>query len=57
MDIMFEGNQVVIPIPKAVLVMTREQFIEALKRGKAYRRAQQYAARLAPTEGDKRGVC
>jgi hypothetical protein len=55
MEIMFENNQVIIPIPKAVLVMTWQQFIEALKRGKAYRRAQQRSARVKPIEGDKRG--
>ena len=32
MDIMFEDNQVIIPIPKAVLVMSRAQFIECLRR-------------------------
>jgi hypothetical protein len=55
MELMFENNQVIIPIPKAVLVMTREQFIEALKRGKEYRRAQQQSARVAPIDEYNRG--
>ena len=55
MEIVFQEGQVIIPIPKAVLVMTRQQFIEALKRGKTYRRAQERSARVAPIEGDHRG--
>ena len=49
-DVSFDGNQVLVPIPKALLVMTRQQFIEALKRGKAYRRAQARQARDAKKE-------
>jgi hypothetical protein len=57
MEILFERGEVIIPIPKAVLVMTRQQFIEALKRGKAFPRAQERQARVAPIEGNDRGVC
>ena len=45
-EIEFVGNQVLIPIPKALLVLTKEEFLRALTRGKAYRRAQALKARL-----------
>jgi hypothetical protein len=32
-------NQVIIRIPKAILIFTREQFIKALRHGKVYRGA------------------
>jgi hypothetical protein len=46
MTIVFEDGQVIIQIPKAILVLTRQQFIEALKRGKRYRRHETLAKRL-----------
>jgi hypothetical protein len=49
-DVVFEGNQVIIAIPKAILVMTRQQFLEALKRGKAYRRQLARQAREAQAQ-------
>jgi len=48
MDITFQDGQVLIDAPKCLIVLTKAQFIEALKRGKAYRRAQQRQARMAP---------
>jgi hypothetical protein len=45
-DIEFVDNQVIVKIAKAVLVMTRQEFKRALKRGLAYRRAQAMKARL-----------
>jgi hypothetical protein len=39
-EIEFSGNQVIIRIQKAILVLTKAQFIEALRHGKAYRRRQ-----------------
>jgi hypothetical protein len=46
MEIQFDGNLVVIQIPKAVLALTREQFIAALKKGKTYRRREALKARI-----------
>jgi hypothetical protein len=54
MNIQFIDNQVIIPIPKAILVLTRAQFIQALRRGKSYRRAKALQARQAPTQPLKR---
>jgi hypothetical protein len=48
MEIVFQGGEVIVSLPKCVLVMSREQFIEALKRGKAYRRQQARQARVEP---------
>jgi hypothetical protein len=45
-DIEFIDNQVIIRIPKALLVLTKAQFIEALRQGKAYRRREQYMKRV-----------
>ena len=56
MDISFEGDQVIVQVPKAVLVMTRQQFIEALRRGKAYRRREALAQRLTKSAQDQRGA-
>ena len=53
MTIVFQGHEVIIPIDKAILALTRAQFIEALKRGKAYRRRAALQARLAPQEADR----
>jgi hypothetical protein len=49
-EVEFSGNQVIVKIPKAILVMTREEFKRALKRGRAWRRAQEMKARGANTE-------
>jgi hypothetical protein len=46
-DIEFVDNQVLIRIPKALLVLTKQEFLQALKRGKAYRRREQRAKRMA----------
>jgi hypothetical protein len=40
------NGQVIITLPKAVLEMTKQQFIEALRRVKAWRRRQALAQRL-----------
>jgi hypothetical protein len=40
------NGQVIVTLPKAVLVMTKQQFIEALRRGKVWRRKQALAQRL-----------
>jgi hypothetical protein len=45
-DIEFVDNHVIIQIPKALLVLTRAQFIEALRHGKAYRRREQLEKRM-----------
>ena len=39
------GLWVWIDIPKAVVVLTRREFLEGLKRGKAFKRRQQFEAR------------
>jgi 4-diphosphocytidyl-2C-methyl-D-erythritol kinase len=49
-EIRFEGSQVVLAMPKAILVLTKAQFVEALKRGKAYRRQQARQARIKARE-------
>jgi hypothetical protein len=54
MEIEFVEGQVLINAPKCLIVLTRQQVIEALKRGKAYRRAQQRSARVAPIEDHHR---
>ena len=61
MEIVFQDGEVIVHLPKCVLVMSRQQFIEALKRGKAYRRRQAMQARQQDTAsagtvpGDVRG--
>jgi hypothetical protein len=45
-----QDNQLMIPIDKAVLVLTWQQCIEALKAGKAYRRQGALKARITPKE-------
>ena len=40
------NGQVIVTLPKAVLVMTKQDFIAALRRGKAWRRRQAQAQRL-----------
>jgi hypothetical protein len=41
----------VIHLPKLTLLLLREEFIRALQRGKAMKRAEAMAARVAPKEG------
>ena len=50
MEIRFEDRQVVVTLTKCVLVMTRAEFIEALRKGKQWRRSGALAARLAKDE-------
>ena len=57
MDILFKDNQVIIPLPKAVLVLSREAFIQALRQGKAYRRREAMAQRRTPIERHKHVSC
>jgi hypothetical protein len=52
-DVAFEGGWAVIQLHKAVLVLSRQTFIDGLKRGKRFRRRQSMANRLAQ-EGDHR---
>jgi hypothetical protein len=47
------GPWIVIDIPKAVLVLTRRQFIDALRAGKRWRRREAFAARTAKAEEDR----
>ncbi len=54
MEILFKDGQVIIPLPKAVLVLSREQFVEALRAGKRYRRRQAMADRLRQASGHRR---
>jgi hypothetical protein len=49
-DVEFVEGQVIIKIPKAILVMTVDEFRKALKRGKAYRRQQAYLKRVTQEE-------
>lgn len=43
---------VLLDIPKALLVLSREEFITALRRGKAWKRREALAARI-PAGGDR----
>jgi hypothetical protein len=45
-DVEFSENQVIVRIPKAVLVLTKQEFLRALQRGKAYRRREQQKRRI-----------
>ena len=45
-EVEFVGQDVIIHIPKGIVVLTVTQLKEALKRGKAYRRRQQRTQRL-----------
>jgi hypothetical protein len=47
MQITMKDGQVIVSLPKAVLVLTRAEFIEALRRGKQYRRREAMQGRLA----------
>jgi hypothetical protein len=40
----------IISLPKCVVVMSKAQFLEALKKGKWWRRRQALAARVPPAE-------
>ena len=53
MEISVEGGQVVIKVPKCLIILTKAEFIQALKRGKAFRRQQAMQARLAAAEPTK----
>jgi hypothetical protein len=46
-EITMKDGQVIVTLPKCVLVMTKAEFIEALKRGKVFRRREALHARLA----------
>ena len=46
-DIKVKDGLYIITAPKTTLVLTREQFIAALKRGKAWLRAEAMAARAS----------
>jgi hypothetical protein len=54
-EIEVKDGSYIVKAPKCVLVLTKAQFIEALQRGKAYRRVQQRSARLAPSDEHNRG--
>jgi hypothetical protein len=45
-DIKLVDGRYLITLPKLTLVLTKAQFIEALRRGKAYKRQQALASRL-----------
>ena len=44
-EVEFVGQDVLVHIPKALLVMSKSDFVRAIKRGKAYRRREQRAKR------------
>ena len=46
-------GQVIVTLPKAVLVMTKQEFIEALRRGKTWRRRQSLTQRLTTHGADR----
>lgn len=52
MDFDLEGERVIIPLVKGVLVLTREEFIRGLRRGKRYRRIQAQEARRAKSQAE-----
>ena len=49
-----EGNEVIVRLPKCVLAMSRERFIECLRQGKRWRRQQSLAQRLTKSAQDQR---
>jgi hypothetical protein len=49
-DVEFIDNQVLIRIPKAILILTKQEFFQALKRGKTYKRQQALKARMEDTK-------
>jgi hypothetical protein len=50
MEVDIDGDQVILREVKLTLVLPKTVFIEALKRGKAYRRQQSMVQRLAAAE-------
>ena len=56
MDISIEGGQVVIKATKCLIALTKAEFLQALKRGKAFRRREQMAQRLARLPQEPRSV-
>jgi hypothetical protein len=53
-EIELKDGRYVVRGPKLFLVLTREQFIAALKRGKAYQRQQALAQRLGGADESPR---
>jgi hypothetical protein len=51
-----EGNEVIVRLPKCVLAMSRERFIECLRQGKRWRRQQSLAQRLTTSAQEPRGA-
>ena len=49
-DLEIREGWVLVQAPKCLLVLSREKFIAALKRGKPWRRSQAMAARLGAQE-------
>jgi hypothetical protein len=54
MQVEMKDGQVIVTLPKAVLVMSQAEFVAALKKGKAWRRAQDLARRQAEAEASPR---
>ena len=52
MDIIMENGEVLFKWPKCFIILTKNEFIQALKRGKAYRRREQMAQRLKVSEAN-----
>ena len=55
MEVDIDGDQVILREVKLTLVLPKTAFIEALKRGKSYTRAQAMQARLARLAQEPRG--
>jgi hypothetical protein len=47
MDLQVKDNFYILTLPKVILVLTREQFIDGLKRGRWWKRRQAMAPREA----------
>ena len=56
-DMEIREGWVLVQAPKCLLVLSREEFTAALKRGKAWRRSQAMAARLGAQETGRRSAC
>jgi hypothetical protein len=56
MDIIMEDGQVLVKGPKCLIVLTKSEFIQALKRGKAYRRREAMAQRLTTSAQEQRSA-
>jgi hypothetical protein len=54
-EIEFTDTEVLIKMPKTLLVLTKAQFIEALRLGKAYLRSTRPRARVAKARGEGDG--